>query len=68
MNFIRGLCNILINLFISRPEIRRQIIDETKIIDENYESIQTGDPEHVEIPRLPTEIIPEPSEQCSARI
>jgi len=61
MNFIRGICNALINLFMRRSEIPRLIVDETKKIPEIYESIQTGDPsDEIEIPELPKEFIPEP--------
>lgn len=59
MNFIRGLCNALINLFMMRRHIPNPIIDLTKTIPEQYESYETGDPSD-EIDELPKEFIPEP--------
>ena len=53
MNFIRGIYNILIKLFITDQP--RQIIDETKV---EFETFETGDPFDIE--DLPKEMIPEP--------
>jgi hypothetical protein len=52
MNFIRNICNALINLFVNteRQEIPRVLIDVSKVYAENFE----------EIPELPKEMIPEP--------
>jgi hypothetical protein len=52
MNFIRNICNALINLFVSteRQEIPNPLIDISKVYAENFE----------EIPDLPKEMIPEP--------
>lgn len=47
--------NSLIKLFITRNETRRQIIDETKV---EIESFETEDPS--DIIELPREMIPEP--------
>ena len=60
MKFIRDICKTLINLFISRPRVSRSIIDETKTLSENFESLQTDDPSDEEIEKLPREMIAEP--------
>jgi len=53
MKFIREIFNTLIKLFM--PHEPRQIIDETKVEIEKFE---TGDPSDIE--ELPKEMIPEP--------
>jgi len=52
MNFIRDICNALINLFISnqRQEIPKPLIDVSKVCAEEFE----------DMPELPKEFIAEP--------
>jgi len=57
MNFIRDICNSIIQLFIRSDDTI--IMNEVRIVPEIIESIETGDPSD-EIPDLPKEMIPEP--------